>query len=656
VHEQNGWIETLVAMERLHAHALSPDGTWVAACVLELDQDASAYVGAIYRVPVDGGTAQRLVSGRFDDRDPAFAADGTLTFTSNRGPDQTLDQEPQDDTPRQVWAWRGSDAERLTDEPLGVKAYQHARRAERMVVATPVLLGVPHEQQAEVAEDLKKGPSMIRYTSMPVRHWDHWLPEKSIHLVLYAGGERRDLTPERDERMTELEWDLSDDGRTLVLQHVHERADRLRMTGMAVVDVDRGSSRVLFDDADWDLHAPHLSPDGATLAVSADLRTEQDVPFDTVLLLALATGDVRDLTPGRQVSPRVRGWTRDGGSLIATADTRGHVPLYSIDAGTGELTRLTGEGTVHSVAIGEQRLVISASRFVHPPRLSVLDLSTPDAGPRELVLGEGSEPVEGVSIEHLEVAGADGVPVPYFVLTPADGGHGGGLVWIHGGPIGAWSDGWHWRWNPLAALHAGWTVAMPNPRGSTGYGRDFVQGIWGNVWGQACATDVLAVTEALAAREGIDPDRLVAMGGSFGGYMTNWLGTQTDRFAALVTHASLWDFRAFHGATDHPSWWAHMFGHEPWQQGEHLERYNPRAHLDGWTTPTLILHGEKDYRVPIAEALALFEALQHKGVPSELCVFPDENHWILKPRNIVAWYEAFLGFVERVVGGGEGDG
>jgi len=137
------------------------------------------------------------------------------------------------------------------------------------------------------------------------------------------------------------------------------------------------------------------------------------------------------------------------------------------------------------------------------------------------------------------------------------------------------------------------------------------------------------------------------MGGSFGGYMTNWLGTQTDRFASLVTHASLYDFQAFHGATDIPSFWAWQFGLDPWNDRADLDRYNPRAYLNNWRTRTLILHGEKDYRVPIAEALALFEGLQARGVPSELCVFPDENHWILKPRNIVAWYDAWIDFVTR---------
>jgi dipeptidyl aminopeptidase/acylaminoacyl peptidase len=194
----------------------------------------------------------------------------------------------------------------------------------------------------------------------------------------------------------------------------------------------------------------------------------------------------------------------------------------------------------------------------------------------------------------------------------------------------------------------GYAVALPNPRGSTGFGQEFIQGIWGNVWGDQCYKDLMAVADALCARADIDAQRTMAMGGSFGGYMTNWIGTQTDRFNCLITHASIFTMANFTGVTDHPAWWyLEMGGEDPYADSERFDRYAPLRHVKNWTSPALIIHGEKDYRCPVSEGLNLFEALQYHGVPSELLVFPDENHWILKPRNIVVWYRAVLEFIGR---------
>jgi len=158
----------------------------------------------------------------------------------------------------------------------------------------------------------------------------------------------------------------------------------------------------------------------------------------------------------------------------------------------------------------------------------------------------------------------------------------------------------------------------------------------------------MCVTDALAARADVDPRRIMAMGGSFGGYMTNWIGTQTERFRCLITHASIFTMAQFTGVTDHPAWWyLEMGGEDPYADPAHFDRYAPVRHIKQWKTPTLIIHGERDYRCPISEGLNLFEALQYHKVPSELLIFPDENHWILKPKNVVVWYEAVLDFLAR---------
>ena len=252
-------------------------------------------------------------------------------------------------------------------------------------------------------------------------------------------------------------------------------------------------------------------------------------------------------------------------------------------------------------------------------------------------------------IERMKVPSTDGAPIDVFVACPPSAARAPMLLWIHGGPVSAFADAWHWRWNPLPFTRAGYAVVLPNPRGSTGYGQAFIEGIWKNSWGAQCYEDVLAVADAVAARPDVDGTRTAAMGGSFGGYMVNWIGGHTDRFVALVSHAGIFDRDSLGGVSDYGVWFSDSFGVTVDEDREAFERFSPHRFVTKWKTPTLVLHGERDYRVPIGEALTLFEALQRNGVPSELVVFPDENHWILKPRNVIAWYEHVLRFLDAQV-------
>jgi len=272
-----------------------------------------------------------------------------------------------------------------------------------------------------------------------------------------------------------------------------------------------------------------------------------------------------------------------------------------------------------------------------------------NSSPRMLAGLSGFTRADWAEVERCKSPSNDDVPIQYFFMKPKGAaGPLPTLLWIHGGPIGMDADGWHWRWNPLLAVAAGYAVALPNPRGSTGFGQDFIQGIWGNVWGDQCFKDLMCVTDAIEARADVDSKRVMAMGGSFGGYMANWIGTQTARFRCLITHASIFTMAQFTGVTDHPAWWyLEMGGEDPFADQARFDRFAPVKHVKNWKTPTLIIHGEHDYRCPISEGLNLFEALQYHKVPSELLIFPDENHWILKPKNAVVWYESVLEFIGR---------
>jgi len=220
------------------------------------------------------------------------------------------------------------------------------------------------------------------------------------------------------------------------------------------------------------------------------------------------------------------------------------------------------------------------------------------------------------------------------------------LLWIHGGPLMSW-NAWSWRWCPWLMSARGYAILLPDPALSDGYGQDFVRRGWGQ-WGGTPYTDLMAATDAALERPEIDQTRTAAMGGSFGGYMANWIATQTDRFDAIVTHASLWHLDGFSGATDASYYWEKEFG-DPLTQPERYDANSPHKFADNISTPMLVIHGDKDYRVPIGEGLRLWYDLRKRGVESKFLYFPDENHWVLTPGNAAIWYETVHAFLAQHV-------
>jgi dipeptidyl aminopeptidase/acylaminoacyl peptidase len=654
-------VEQHIALKRVSALASSPDGRWLAAVVQRLDRDGAKYVSDLWKVPTDGSAATQLTRGDSKDAAPCFRHDGALCFLSNRQPNEV---KPDEDAEKRMQVWclpaEGGEPLMLTDEPLGVEGFRCAKAADRMVLFAPVLTDVPHDKQRETAaERRKKGPSARRYAHQPVRHWDHWLHQNEdfafTHVIACdgRGGSRVDLTPgARHEFAIEPHFDISADGRRVAVTRQTQGADRELDTTLLLIDIDTRGQRVLGEAPCVNFDAPLFSPDGRHVASTRSLRSPKVVVRPLAVLIDVADGSIRELAAHWDRWPHLADWSADGCRLVASADDEGITAVFTIDcdANTVERVSAAAAGGAHSdlAALADGRIAGIRSTLLEAPECFVTDARAGSL-PKVLARLSGHEKAGFATVENLRVTSTDGTAIHAFLVRPKDArGPLPLLLWIHGGPIGMDQDGWHWRWNPLLAVAQGYAVALPNPRGSTGFGQEFIQGIWGNVWGAQCYEDLMAVTDALAARPDIDGTRTMAMGGSFGGYMTNWIGSQTDRFRCLITHASIATMAQFTGTTDHPAWWyLEMGGEDPYADMAKFDRFAPIRYIKNWKTPTLIIHGELDYRCPINEGLNLFEALQYHGVPSELLVFPDENHWILKPRNVVAWYEAVLEFIGR---------
>jgi dipeptidyl aminopeptidase/acylaminoacyl peptidase len=219
------------------------------------------------------------------------------------------------------------------------------------------------------------------------------------------------------------------------------------------------------------------------------------------------------------------------------------------------------------------------------------------------------------------------------------------IVFIHGGPQGAWMDAWSTRWNPAIYASQGYVVFCPNPRGSTGFGHKFCEEI-SKDWGGKVYADLQKGFDAVVAQGYVDPNRMGAAGGSYGGYMVNWILGHDHRFKALVSHAGVYNLESMYGSTEElwfPEW---EFAGPPWENRELYEKWSPHRFATAFKTPTLVIHGELDYRVPVTQGMELFTALQRRGVPSKFLYYPDEGHWVLKPRNARLWNATVLGWFD----------
>lgn len=653
----------LTALRRVTEVAASPDGTWLAVSVARRTDDGAKYVSDLWRVALDSADSPvALTRGMSNDRAPSFRSDGSLCFLSNRNPRDGKPDEG-DDERAQVWMLpaRGGEPQPLTDEPLGVIAFKLAARAERMIVLAPVLPGVAHEsQRARAAEIKAKGPSALRYTRLPARHWDHWLPAAATHVIAYeaAGAGRVDLTPtaERDFAI-EPDFDVSADGRAVVITRARPGPGRIDDGDLHWIEIATGRPRDFGATPRRMVAHPRISPDGASIACTVHDRRDDVHGVPGVWLFELATGEGRPLCPALDDWPRDIAWTADGQSVVFTIDDRGDVPVMSVDVATREVVRITRResgGSHEAIVCGRIRdeVVGIRHRWSHPPEPFRVKRA-PGTEPEIVARLSGFDP--RVAEDHVawsshETESEPGVRVQWFVARPAETSgidRRPTLHWIHGGPRHQWADGWHWRWNVIAAVAQGYAVVLPNPRGSTGFGAEYMEGLWRNRWGDTCFRDLMRVADEVDRQPWCDSSRVGAMGGSFGGYMVNWFAGNTTRFRALVSHAGIFSFRGLLAAGDHPAWWRHEMGADPFDDPEAYGKYSPDRRIDRWKTPTLVIHGANDFRCPLSEALALFEALQSRGVASELVVFPDENHWILKPRNTLAWYESVFDFLRR---------
>ena len=651
----------MVGLNRIGAPAVSPDGKWLAYQLRSTDLAANRGRTDLYLLAIDGpDRTPRKIASLADKNEgsPVFSPDGSaLYFQSDASGDD------------QLWrvALSGGDPVQISRAPGGISGFLLSPDGANVALWAdrPVGAKTLDDQKADAPADAGSGRV---YDQLFVRHWDKWSDgqRSQIFVMPVAGGPAvsvmGDLVGDAPSKpfggAEEIAW--SRDGRTLFF--ALREAGRIEplSTNLDIFSAPADGSAAptnLTDANDATDTMPAVSPDGKWLAYAAMKRPGYESDRLVLTLRNIATGETRALTEGWDRSVGSIAWASDGASLLVTANDVLDNPVFRVDMASGKVTRLTDRGHAGSVVplprggfvYAMDSIQSPADFWKMPARGKPVRLTRVNA---DLLAG-----VDDVSVERYSFKGAIGDTVWGQIVKPK--GATGKLpvaFLVHGGPQGSFNDSWSYRWNPTAFAAHGYAAVIVDFHGSTGYGQAFTYSI-NKDWGGKPLEDLKLGLAAAAARDGqVDAGNACALGASYGGYMMNWIAGQwPDGFKCLVQHDGVFDARAMAYETEE-LWfdeWEH--GGPYYEHPQEFEKWNPVNHVGAWKTPMLVVTGEKDFRIPYTQGLAAFTALQRRDIPSKLLVFPDENHWVLKPRNSLQWYGEALAWLDRWTGAGKAD-
>ena len=639
-------FDDLMAIKRIGVPQVSPDGKWLAYDVSSIDMAANARRAAVYIMPAAGGAPKKISEGPKQDEGPVWSPNGNmLAYTSNReGAPQAY-----------VYDVAAGTSRKVSDLQGGAGSIKWMPDGSGLIVVSDIYpdCGVDPACIKNKTDAAAAAPSQARViNSLLFRHWKSWQEATRAHIVhipLAAGASPRDLTPGAFDAPPFSvgggdEFDVSPDGKELVFaRNVDEHAEVSTNSDLYLVPVAGGEARRITSRTGADT-SPKYSPDGRYIAWRSQARAGYESDLWELWLYERATGSTRRIATKHDNGVNSITWTPDSKTILATAPEKSRNVIYEIGIAEGTPKLLFNGMSADGVTITKdgKTMYFEGSSLNQTPDIYVLRKIEGGARADKLT-HENDTLMASIALGGTQdywYTGADNAKVQALIVKPpmydASKKY-PAIVLIHGGPQGMWADSWSYRWNAQMFASRGYVVFMPNPRGSTGYGQKFVEEI-SRDWGGKVYTDIMNGVDALVAMPYVDGSRLGAAGGSYGGYMVNWILGHSDRFKALVSHAGVYNLVSMYGVTEEtwfPEW---EFGGNPWDNPELYEKWSPHLFAKNFKTPTLVTHGELDFRVPIGEGFQLFTALQRRGVPSKLLYFPDEGHWILKPQNSKLWY------------------
>jgi dipeptidyl aminopeptidase/acylaminoacyl peptidase len=650
-------FDDLIKLHRVSAPEVSPNGKLVAYAVSTPDMEANRNVSNIWLIASSGGDPIQITQSGHDNS-PSWSPDGkTLAFISSRDGNSQVYLLPMD----------GGEAKKLTTLSTGADLFKWSSDGKNIAFTSAVYLDCK-DDACDAKRDEEKEKSKVKariYDHLLYRHWDHWSEGKRSHLFIEpvdASAPARDLTPTADydippdQRGGPADIDFSPDGKEICYTAVTDKVEATSTNGdLFIVPVGGGESKRITKNPGFDGN-PVYSPDGNFIAYHSQSTPGYESDRWQLMLFDRKSEKLDYISVNFDRSVNELSWSPDSKTIYFTAENETLQPIYSIEPRAGATPRklLDGFNAGYSFSRGGKILVSERTSLTLPGELFIAGGDGSDL--KQLTHTNDSilANVEMNAPETFWFEGAEGTRVEAMLIKPPDfvaSKKYPTLVLLHGGPQTMWSNAWGYRWNAQVFSGAGYVTLMINRRGSTGYGQKFTDEIT-NDWGGKPYVDVMkGIDAAIAKYPFIDKNKLAAAGGSYGGYMADWLATHTDRFKAIISHAGVYDKVSMY-ATEELWFEEHDLQGTPWTAPENYKKWSASTYagdLAKYKTPTMVIAGERDYRVPYTQSLEFFSALQRQGVPSKLLIFPDEGHWVLKPQNSQLWYKTFLDWLATYV-------
>jgi dipeptidyl aminopeptidase/acylaminoacyl peptidase len=645
-------IEDLLKVRRVADPQVSPDGTRVAFTIGDVNYDANRVVNQIYVVSIDGGNPKQLTNGQSSSSAPRWSPDGKKIAFTTGGQVWTMDSD-------------GDHKDQVTKISTGAAAPVWSPDSKWIAFTSDVYPDCADDDCNKKRDETNEASKVKAHitTRLLFRHWDEWRDVKRTHVFVVSskGGTARDITQGDFDSppyaaASGVDFAFSPDSTELAYLRNPDKVEATSTNGdIYVVSLNGGSAKnITQSNHGYDV-GPIYSADGRFIVYRSQATAGFESDRWRLMVYNRANGTSTEITRGfdQQVDEAVL--SKDG-NVYFTAGERGKSPVFRVPLTGGTVQKVVPNVFASSLRVTAdgKRLVFAGSSLASPAEIYAVNVDGSSLNPLTSVNAQLMSQANLTKAEEIEWTGALGKKIHGFIVKPNNFDPSRKyplVVLIHGGPQGAWSDNWGYRWNPQVFANAGYVVFTPNPRGSTGYGQQFVNEISGD-WGGKAYVDIMnGVADVLRRSPFIDRNQIGAAGASYGGYMINWIeGHNNDprfRFKVLVCHDGVFNLTSMYGATEElwfPEW---EFKGTPWSNPAMYSRWSPHNFINNFNTPILIIHGELDFRVPFDDGLQLYTAVQRKGIDSKFLSFPDEGHWVLKPQNSNLWYHTVLDWLDK---------